>query len=124
MNSEVEPLFSQVATYVEDLILEGHLAQGARVPSTNELASFHGINPATARKGLAILVGAGIIETRRGIGNFVASGAREEVQRRRRQHFPAAFIAPLIDEALRLGYDKGRLQNLIDRVAASRGMYK
>lgn len=50
MNSDVEPLFVQVARFVQDLIVEGSLEPGQRAPSTTELAAFHEINPATARK--------------------------------------------------------------------------
>ena len=34
------------------------------------------------------------------------------------------IIAPLIDEALHLGYTRTDLHDLIDRVAESRGMYQ
>ncbi|MEX3505488.1 GntR family transcriptional regulator [Corynebacterium sp. LK2510] len=123
MNTEVEPLFSQVATFVEDLILDGSLNPGDRAPSTNELATFHEINPATARKGIAMLVDANFLETRRGIGTFVTDGAREAILMERRHHFAAHFVAPLIDEALRLGYTRDSLNGLMSRVAESRGMY-
>ena len=49
-----EPLFVQIAKLVEDLIVDGTLKSGERAPSTNELAAFHNINPATARKGLGL----------------------------------------------------------------------
>ncbi len=124
MKPPVEPLFAQVARFVQDLIVDGTLRAGDRAPSTNELAAFHEINPATARKGLGLLVDAGILHTRRGIGTFVAEDARDIIVTERRAAFPAGYVAPLIDEALRLGYDSGTLQDLIVRVAQSRGMYR
>ena len=42
------PIFSQIAERLADDIAEGALAEGTRVPSTNELAAFYRINPATA----------------------------------------------------------------------------
>ena len=54
MNAESDPLFVQVARFVEDLVVDGSLEPGQRAPSTNELAAFHEINPATARKGLGL----------------------------------------------------------------------
>nr|WP_246875203.1 GntR family transcriptional regulator [Corynebacterium sp. Marseille-P3884] len=104
--------------------MEGELEPGDRAPSTNELAAFHGINPATARKGLTLLAEAGVLEKRRGIGMFVTEGARERIIGKRREDFAGAYAAPLIDEALRLGYARTELHDLIDRVAESRGMYK
>ncbi|AKV59490.1 GntR family transcriptional regulator [Corynebacterium riegelii] len=124
MNSESEPLFVQVARFVEDLIVDGSLQPGAQAPSTNQLAQFHEINPATARKGLSLLVDADVLHKRRGLGMFVNEGARERIIQLRRDVFAGEFIAPLIDEAVRLGYSRTDLHDLIDRVAESRGMYQ
>lgn len=124
MNADTEPLFIQVARFVQDLIVDGSLEPGQRAPSTNELAAFHEINPATARKGLTLLVDAGVLEKRRGIGMFVTANAREVITSERRGELAGSFIAPLIDEALRLGYTRAELHTLIDKVAESRGMYR
>lgn len=123
MDNATQPLFRQIATLVEDSIVDGTLAEGVQAPSTNELAAFHNINPATARKGLTVLVDLGILEKHRGIGMFVAEGATELIRQRRRGDFAAEYVAPLIDEAVRLGYDREGLLDLIVRVAESRGLY-
>ena len=124
MIPDSEPLFIQVARFVEDLIVDGTLLPGQQAPSQNQLAQFHEINPATARKGLTLLVDAGVLEKRRGLGMFVTDGARERILAKGRDDFAGAFIAPLIDEALHLGYTRSDLHDLIDRVAESRGMYQ
>ena len=76
MDNSTQPLFRQIASLVEDAIVDGTLGEGDRAPSTNELADFHNINPATARKGISLLVDIGVLDKRRGIGMFVAEGAR------------------------------------------------
>lgn len=124
MNSDAEPLFVQIARFIEDLVIDGALEPGQQAPSTNQLAEFHEINPATARKGLSLLVDAGVLEKRRGLGMFVTEGARARILNNRREAFAGDFIAPLIDEALHLGYAREDLHTLIDRVAESRGMYQ
>ena len=124
MGNDTEPLFLQIARLIQEQIMDGELKPGQRAPSTNELAAFHSINPATARKGLILLVEAGVLEKRRGIGMFVTEGAPERIVAKRREDFAGDYIAPLIDEALRLGYSRTDLHNLIDRVAESRGMYQ
>ena len=124
MNTDAEPLFVQIANFVADLIVDGSLKPGEQAPSTNQLAQFHEINPATARKGLALLADDHVLEKRRGLGMFVTEGARERILTKRRDDFAGAFIAPLIDEALHLGYTRSDLHDLIDRVAESRGMYQ
>lgn len=124
MNTDAEPLFVQIASFVADLIVDGSLKPGEQAPSTNELAQFHEINPATARKGLALLVDDHVLEKRRGLGMFVTDGARDRILAKRREDFAGDFIAPLIDEAVHLGYTRSDLHDLIDRVAESRGMYQ
>lgn len=124
MNNEQEPLYRQIATLIEDMLVDGTLLEGGRAPSTNELASFHAVNPATARRGLGLLVDAGILHHRRGVGMFVSPGALEKIRQRRRGVFASGLVAPLIDEALRLNVGRAELHDLVDRVAESRGMYR
>ena len=124
MNTDAEPLFVQIASFVADLIVDGTLKPGEQAPSTNQLAQFHEINPATARKGLALLVDDHVLEKRRGLGMFVTDGARDRILEKRREDFAGDYVAPLIDEALHLGYSRSDLHDLIDRVAESRGMYQ
>ena len=124
MNTDAEPLFVQIASFVADLIVDGSLKPGEQAPSTNQLAQFHEINPATARKGLALLVDDHVLEKRRGLGMFVTDGARDRILAKRREDLAGDYIAPLIDEALHLGYTRSDLHDLIDRVAESRGMYQ
>lgn len=124
MDESTAPLFRQIADLIEDSIMDGSLNPGDRAPSTNELAAFHRINPATARKGLTLLVDSGVLEKRRGIGMFVTATARSRIVERRREAFPAAYLAPLIDEAVKLDMSRADLHELIDRVAESRGLYE
>ena len=124
MDNSTQPLFRQIAALIEDSIVEGGLEEGAQAPSTNELAAFHNINPATARKGLGLLVDAQVLEKRRGLGMFVTPDARERILETRREAFPGTFVAPLIDEAVRVGLSRDDLIDLVHRVAESRGMYQ
>ncbi|AIT62054.1 GntR family transcriptional regulator [Corynebacterium doosanense] len=124
MNNEQEPLYRQIATLIEDMLVDGTLLEGDRAPSTNELAAFHAVNPATARRGLGLLVDGGVLHRRRGVGMFVSPGALELVRHRRRGVFASGLVAPLIDEALRLNVGRAELHDLVDRVAESRGMYR
>ena len=69
---------------------------------TNELAAFYRINPATAAKGVSVLTHNGLVEKRRGIGMFVAAGAREQLLADRRRRFAERFVKPMVAEAVRL----------------------
>lgn len=110
---DASPLFLQIAEQVEDSILEGSLAEETQAPSTNELAAFYRINPATAAKGLNLLVDKGVLYKRRGIGMFVARGARAALLAERRAAFPTRYLEPVIAEAERLGLSTNDLTALL-----------
>jgi len=113
-------LFLQIAEGVEDSIVEGALAEEAQAPSTNELAAFYRINPATAAKGIAMLTEKGVLYKRRGIGMFVAPGARDQLLAERRASFADRYLDPLLAEARKLGLGTDDLSRLLtERTAAS-----
>jgi GntR family transcriptional regulator len=111
---EGRPIFVQIAEEIENAIIDGSLAEEAQVPSTNELAAFHRINPATAAKGINELVDEGILYKKRGIGMFVSPGARAKLQRRRREQFADHYLRPLLVEAQKLGLGGAELKEMID----------
>ncbi|KUF08449.1 GntR family transcriptional regulator [Leucobacter sp. G161] len=113
MFEDSRPIFQQIAEGIVDDILRGRYAEGEQVPSTNELAAYLRINPATAGKGLGLLVDQGILVKRRGIGMFVAEGATERVAAERRERFTTDFIEPLLTEARTIGLDREALIRLI-----------
>ncbi|MEE2056456.1 GntR family transcriptional regulator [Rhodococcus artemisiae] len=109
-----QPLFRQIAELVENSIIDGSLCEEEQAPSTNELAAFHRINPATAAKGLNALVTDGILYKKRGIGMFVSTGARDTLRARRRERFALQYIAPLLREADKLGVTTEELKAMLD----------
>lgn len=118
MIDEGRPLFLQIAEAIEESILDGTLTEDGQAPSTNELAAFYRINPATAAKGVALLVDKHVLLKRRGIGMFVAAGARSILLAERRTAFAERYIDPLITEARTLGLDTEDLAALLRERAA------
>ncbi|WP_146340028.1 GntR family transcriptional regulator [Nesterenkonia sp. NBAIMH1] len=110
---EGRPLFVQIAEQVEASVLDGSLAEGERAPSTNELAAFHRINPATAAKGINLLVDRGVLVKRRGLGMFVADGARDILRSERRRSFAHDYVDPMVAEARHLGMTDDQLIELL-----------
>jgi GntR family transcriptional regulator len=108
------PLFLQIAELIATSVVDGSYPEGTQVPSSNELAAFHRINPATAAKGLNELVDQQVLHKRRGIGMFVSPGARTRLLERRRDEFARQYVAPLITEARQLGIDGEQLKKMID----------
>lgn len=122
MIEEGKPLFLQIAERIEDSILDGSLTEESQAPSTNELAAFYRINPATAAKGVAMLTDKGVLYKRRGIGMFVAAGAKDLLLGERRSAFADRYIDPLLAEARTLGLGPEDLANMLaERAARTEG---
>ncbi len=110
---ESRPIFVQIAEQIENDIIGGALPEETQVPSTNEFAAFHRINPATAGKGVNLLVDEGILYKKRGIGMFVAEGARDRLVAKRRDQFETEYVQPLVTEADKLGISREELAAMI-----------
>ena len=109
-----KPIFQQIAERIEDDIIRGVLPEESQVPSTNQFAAYYRINPATAAKGVNLLVEQGILYKKRGIGMFVAEGARARLVAQRRDRFREQYLAPLLAEARKLGITPGQLAAMIE----------
>lgn len=112
------PIFLQIAEQLESQIIDGSMREETQVPSINDLAAFHRINPATALKGVNLLVDAGILYKRRGIGMFVAEGARQRLIAARTEAFQDQYIRPLVAQANALGITSQQLSRMIGKEAA------
>ena len=112
---DTRPIFVQIAERIENDIVSGVLEEETQVPSTNEFAAYYRINPATAGKGVNLLVDAGILYKKRGIGMFVATGARGILTTERREKFQQEFVRPLVEEAAKLGISAVQLRDMIDK---------
>lgn len=115
MMDDSRPIFVQIAERIEDDIIEGRLPEESQVPSTNQFASFFQINPATAAKGVNLLVDENILYKKRGIGMFVATGAREILMEKRKELFYEQYVVSMIREAEKLGISKEQLTDMIQR---------
>lgn len=115
MFDDTKPIFLQLAEALADDVLRGVYAEGEHVPSTNELAAFHRINPATAGKALNQLVDLGVLEKRRGLGMFVTIGAKQRIATARRDRFIAHYVTPMVAEARALGIDDDQIITLVKK---------
>lgn len=113
-NSE-KPIFQQIAEGIEDAILTGAFPEGGQIPSITEFSVRYTINPATALKGISLLVDEGILYKRRGVGMFVADGAVESLREKRRQTFYRRFVTGMVREAKRLNISPAELSAMIQK---------
>jgi len=101
--SNEKSIYLQIAESIEDDIVKGVIEEETQIPSTNQMAVIYKINPATAGKGINMLVDRGILYKKRGIGMFVKAGARELILKERKNSFYDKFIVTLLEEAKNLG---------------------
>ena len=118
--TQEKSIYIQIKEMIESDILRDILLEEERVPSTNELAKLYAINPATAAKGVNLLVDEGILYKKRGIGMFVAEGAKEQIMKKKKEHFYDDYIKSLLAEARNLGITKQELITMIEE-SAERG---
>ncbi|MDE6593560.1 MAG: GntR family transcriptional regulator [Oscillospiraceae bacterium] len=110
-----KPIYVQTAEWIEDNILSEAFGEETRIPSTTEISVQYKINPATALKGVQMLVDKNIIYKKRGLGMFVAKGAKEKIRETRKQEFFDKYITALISEAQMLGISREEIRQMIDK---------
>lgn len=113
--TQEKSIYIQIKEMIENDILRDILLEEERTPSTNELAKLYAINPATAGKGINLLVEEGILYKKRGIGMFVAAGAKQKIMEKRKKHFYDDYIRSLLAEAKSLGITKEELIFMIQQ---------
>ena len=109
------PIFLQLSQGLEDEILSGVYREGEQIPSITELAASYKINPATALKGINLLVDAGIVYKKIGIGMFVSQGALQLLKEKRQDEFFQQYVLPMVQEAKRLSIQPETLRDWIER---------
>ena len=109
------PIFLQLSQGLEDEILSGVYREWEQIPSITELAASYKINPATALKGINLLVDAGIVYKKRGIGMFVSQGALQLLKEKRQDEFFQQYVLPMVQEAKRLSIQPETLRDWIER---------
>ncbi|MBB2922230.1 GntR family transcriptional regulator [Cellulomonas cellasea] len=117
-----DPIYLQIADQIRSSILDGTLQEEEQVMSTTQYATTYRINPATAAKAFAELVDEGVLYKRRGVGMFVATGARSTLQADGRERFFAEVVDSLVDQAHVLGIEVAdvvkRIEDRATRIGA------
>lgn len=113
-NSE-KPIYIQLAEAIEDNILKDIFKEETQIISTTEISVQYKINPATAGKGVNLLVDEGIIYKKRGVGMFVSTGAKRKILEKRRKSFYDGFVLALLEEASKLNISKEDIIKMIER---------
>lgn len=111
----LKPIYLQISEGIEDDILNGVIGEDEQAYSQYQIAKQFNINPATAAKGINVLVSEGILYKKRGMGMHVSPGARESIRRKRKENFMNDYFRGLIQEAEKLGITKEELVEMIQK---------
>jgi DNA-binding transcriptional regulator YhcF (GntR family) len=111
--SNDRPIYLQIADSIENDIIKDIIEEESQIPSTNQMAILYKINPATAGKGINMLVDQGILYKKRGIGMFVSTGAKRIIKEKRKSDFYEKYIASLLEEAKNLDIGIDELVSMI-----------
>jgi len=87
--NDSQPIYRQLRDQVVAMILDGVLKEGDALPSVRTVAADYRVNPLTVLKGYQQLVDEELVESRRGLGMFVKTGARDVLLKSERQKFLA-----------------------------------
>jgi len=105
----LKPVYLQIAEAIEDDIIGGLLAEGGAAYSQLVIARGLNVNPATAAKGINVLVAKGILEKQRGSSMVVAQGALERLLSERRENGLNEQISNLVSEAVKIGISESEV---------------
>jgi|AntRauTorckE5430_2_1112549.scaffolds.fasta_scaffold00189_5 DNA-binding transcriptional regulator YhcF (GntR family) len=87
IQQQSQGIYRQIADFGIEQVLAGSWETGERIPSVRQLASEVGVNPNTVMNAYDHLKDLNIIETRRGLGFFVAEAGRQAAMALRRSTF-------------------------------------
>ncbi len=111
--NDVVPLYIQIANGIEDDILSGQLQEGEHCYSQVVIAKELNINPATAAKGIRLLVERGVLEKVRGQAMTVRTDAVEMIKQRKVGETVTGMVEALVQEARKLDMSR---EDLLKRV--------
>lgn len=114
--NDLKPIFIKIAEGIEDDIMNDILQEEAPAYSQNQIAKQCGINPATALKGLNLLVDEGTLYKKRGVGMYVSKGAKEMIMKKRKQIFLTKMLNEIMLEAIKLNISKAEVIEMLGKL--------
>ncbi len=107
--SHDKPVYIRISEVIADAILAGRYGDGDSLPSVRALAAEEGANPLTVAKAYQGFQDAGLIVVKRGVGLFVAPGARGKLRATERDRFLKAEWPAIRARMAQLGIDPAPL---------------
>lgn len=111
--NDKQPIYKQLRGLVVQRIMDGSFTEGEAVPSVRQVAAEYQINHLTVGKAYQELVDIGLLEKRRGLGMYVAAGARITLTDTEQQSFIDDEVPAFVDRVQALGMDMGEVVNIL-----------
>ena len=105
----LSPVYVQIAAAIEDDIISGKLSEGSAAYSQLIISRELNVNPATAAKGINLLVSKGILEKQRGSSMTVAHGALIRLLNERKEKGLIEMVSTLVSEAIKIGLSENEV---------------
>jgi GntR family transcriptional regulator len=109
--NDSQPIYRQLRDRVVAMILDGVLNEGDPLPSVRTVAQEYRVNPLTVLKGYQQLVDEQLVESRRGRGMFINTGARNLLLQGEREKFLKEEWPKIFATIQRLGLEPTDLLN-------------
>jgi GntR family transcriptional regulator len=109
--NDSQPIYRQLRDRVVAMILDGVLNEGDPLPSVRTVAQEYRVNPLTVLKGYQQLVDEQLVESRRGRGMFINTGARNLLLQGEREKFLTEEWPKILATIQRLGLSPSELLN-------------
>ncbi|MDD2228543.1 MAG: GntR family transcriptional regulator [Candidatus Cloacimonetes bacterium] len=116
MFNQDSPLYLQLRKHIEERILSGILGDEEAIPSLRSMARDYSLNPITVSNALSALVDEGVLYKKRGLGIFVAAGARKLIIKMRSKDFISETLEPIIRSAQQLDIPKQQIIEITDTI--------
>ena len=114
--NDESPIYLQLRKHIEEKILEGALKEEDAIPSLRTMAKDYSLNPITVANALSALVEEAILYKKRGLGIYVAPGARRKIIESRRESFETEILEPALQKAKQLELTESELNDKIKKI--------
>lgn len=114
MNEETRPVYLRLRDVIAAAILEGRYGDGDMLPSVRAFAAQQGANPLTVAKAYQSFQDDGLVQVKRGVGMFVATGASRRLRAMERTRFFASVWPPVVEQMHRIGITMDELTDKLD----------
>ncbi|MEM6485392.1 MAG: GntR family transcriptional regulator [Pseudomonadota bacterium] len=115
---EGQPIYRQLRDLVIQRVIDGSFPEGEAIPSVRQVATDYRINHLTVGKAYQELVDMGLLEKRRGLGMFVAQGARRSLTTDEQQRFLDEELPAFADRVRMLGIE---MRDVTSRLMGQQG---